>query len=325
MTSPVLDPTQRRVLVDLESALAEAATDDAPDPVAVFDLLGTLGQARRLAMVVHHPDLDARIRRAEDRIAELTEHIPTTLSALDDIALTDALAAALADDEPEAVFDAMYDLDLSLCALEAAGWSERASIARDYAMKTARLWAQPSAALGRFASRLHQSLGRTGGAAEIWSVIASAEADTAADDPPDEKVPSWLSDMLAADPLRGVLNLVRIPQRQASAPDEDRAMGASALPAAASMPTLPAALQLLDTHPTAGWQLAQRDAGVEQHVVVRWLDGDGPTVSVEDATTGAPQAVVRPATGNEAYVVCGPGQALRVTVDEREYRLRGLS
>jgi hypothetical protein len=112
------------------------------------------------------------------------------------------------------VFDAMYDLDLSLCALEAAGWTERASMAREYAMKTARLWAQPSVELRRFASRLHQSLGHTGGAAEVWSVIASAEEDVAAEDPPDETTPPWLVDMLAADPMRGVLNMVRMPPPQ---------------------------------------------------------------------------------------------------------------
>lgn len=326
MKSPPLDSTQQRVLEDLEAALADASGPEAgADAVAVFDLLGTLGQARRLATVVDDPILAARIRAAEDRISRFTEYIPTTLSALDDIALTDALASALADEEPEAVFDAMYDLDLSLCALEAAGWSQRASDARDYAMKTARLWAKPSAELRRFAARLHKSLGHTGGAAEVWAVIASAEADTLADEPPDETTPPWLDDMLAADSMRGVLNLVRMPQQRTHVLDAHGGFETSGLQAAASMATLPAALILLDTHPTAGWQLAQRDAGVEQHVVIRWLDGDGPIVSAEDAATRAPQPVVRPPTGNEAYVVCGPEQELRVTIDDREYRLRGRS
>ncbi len=199
MKSPPLDSTQQRVLEDLEAALADASGPEAgADAIAVFDLLGTLGQARRLATVVDDPILAARIGAAEDRINELAERVPATLSALDDIALTDALASALADEEPEAVFDAMYDLDLSLCALEAAGWTARASEAREYALETARLWAQPSAELRRFAARLHKSLGRTGGAAEIWSVIAAAEADPESDDPPDETTPPWLVDMLAA-------------------------------------------------------------------------------------------------------------------------------
>lgn len=200
MKSPPLDSTQQRVLEDLEAALADASGPEAgTDAVAVFDLLGTLGQARRLATVVDDPILAARIRAAEDRVSRFTEYVPATLSATDDIELTDALASALADEAPEAVFDAMYDLDLCLCALEAAGWTARASEAREYALETARLWAQPSAELRRFAARLHESLGHAGGAAEVWAVIASAEAEPVPDDPPDETTPPWLDDMLATE------------------------------------------------------------------------------------------------------------------------------
>jgi len=317
MTLSTFDPTQRRVLTDLLDAVSGYSASASPDDSTVFDLLATLGQARRLAVVLPSSDeLQAAMRRAEAALASHSGAFDPYFSRLQPQTQLDALAASLIDDEPEAVFDAMYDLDLTLCALESAGVHGEAASLRSEAVEIAQLYAEPAPQLIRLASKFTTSLGAVGGAAEIWGAIAASEHRVVVD-VPSEPAPAWLASTLAADPLAGVLRVV--PGAASAGPDETR----RALAAAASMGGMAPSMILLEQDREAGWELSQRDAGPESQLVLRWLEGDGPTFEARESKTAATLSIVRPRSGNEAYVVSPPGVEVTLTVGERQIRVMG--
>lgn len=325
MTPHTLDPTQRRVLTDLRDSIAEFSASTSPDDATVFDLLGTLGQARRLARIVPESgELLAVVREAEAALGARPGDFGQSLRSLRPHVQLDALAAALIDEEPEAAFDAMYDLDLTLCALESAGIHGDAASLRSEAVEIARLCAEPAPQLIRFASKFTTSLGAEGGAAEVWEAIAASEHRIVVD-VPIEPAPAWLAPMLAADPLAGVLRMAsHSPPRTAhGTASTDPVQTRRALAAAASMGGLAPSMVILERDSDAGWELSQRDAGPESQLVLRWLEGDGPTFAARDSKTAAPMSIVRPQSGNEAYIVCPPGVEVTLTVGDRNIRVMG--
>lgn len=200
-----MNETQRVVLRGLEMALEELAAE--PEcPAALFDVLGLTGQARRmLPLCGGDARLDAAIAAAEAAIvsappAALGVVLRVTPRSIE--GSIDALESALMDSEVERVYDAMFDLDLGLCALERAGHPHAASL-REEAIGTARICAEAEPELLHLAGQHLSRLGHGGGAAPVWeAILASADRPRVEDleiEVPDEPIPGWLQDMLAAE------------------------------------------------------------------------------------------------------------------------------
>jgi len=317
MSTARLNPSQQRIVEDLREALSEFRMgSEKADRATLFDLLGTAGMARRLVLQVPDADASALLCQADEELRRRGDAPWDAFREVQPNELVDRLATALADKEPERIFDMMYDLDLTLSALETAGLQDSAIALRDDAVDVVRLFAECDEALQEIAARMSASVGTVGGAGPVWQALDQAAATTEDESLSTVPAPDWLDEVLASDPLRGVIRLLRVPT-QASEPSESWGLAA-----AASMATMQTLFTVLDTDTGAGWELCQRHAGDKLHLVVAWFEGEPPRFTVVRETTGESLHVTRSGDRNQVYVECGPGESLAVTVAGRIYQMQ---
>ena len=314
MTAPHVNDSQQQILDDLRDAMQTLEGAGAPDS-AVFDLLGTLGQARRLAKRVEAAGLAGALALAETVRGSLGLRATRCFATLQVDPLVDAFAVALSEEDADAALDALYDLDLTICALQTAGLTEPAeALVRD-ACDTVAAFSEGAVSLHDLAARWLDRLGDDGGAAPVWTLLRHVGSLVVPDDLPEERPPAWLDATLANDPLAGILLLV---------PSRPRAVaeGDVAIRAAASMGGLTPELERIDADAGAGWELVQRHAGAEEQVVVYWVREPAPAFAASDVETGVVLPIVRPASGGEAYVSCSPGAHIRVELAGKRFEFR---
>ena len=156
-----MNPTQARILADLDESLQSYDADDA---VSVFDLLGLTNQAARQGLAAETV-AKARALLANANVSCVDE--VDTEQALE--CLSDALDRDTG--HTEQVFDALYDMDLIVSAMSEAGREHCAVEVVEAAVALAKKAAPHGQDLRNLARRVVGRLGTTGGVAPVWTVF----------------------------------------------------------------------------------------------------------------------------------------------------------